>query len=349
MRRILGVRFLYNINYFLKEALIKLPSKLMYDNFDNGVDSCESENFYNIAKSHSDIQRLSDNDSKKILNALCYAYNKNKTSNFRTVDCDYLYFWLVHTLDEKLSDRNIVFALMETLKFILVTHGGLSICNFDKYHKYYMTQQNFEDIKLLFDYFKDYEVLQQDLQQYSWYCSIEYRALLDKYSAAYKRIMDACKTKGTGYLYCTDYEDFFNRNNRHEISDLKCTVRQNFDDIAKLEEGYGKWTLGNIDQDGYNFKDRQISEYDISYSTLAFSASKAMTIGTVVIGIIVFTIILCKVIMKFTPFAYWLKKLLLGRYKGKRNNKIDRNIIEDYPIDEYINLPRSFNLRHSKI
>ncbi|GAW84357.1 variable surface protein [Plasmodium gonderi] len=87
----------------------------------------------------------------------------------------------------------------------------------------------------------------------------------------------------------------------------------------------------------------------ISNNTSASSASKGMVITPILVGIAVFSIILYKVIINFTPAAYWFKKVLLGKSKGKRNIIMDKDIIEYYMITENLDSPRRFNVKYSNI
>ncbi|GAW84209.1 variable surface protein [Plasmodium gonderi] len=82
-----------------------------------------------------------------------------------------------------------------------------------------------------------------------------------------------------------------------------------------------------------------------SDDALVHSPSNSVVTAPLVIGITVFFIILCK----FTPTGYWLKKVLVGKYKRKRNIIMNRNKTKDYSILENLDSPRSFNVSYSNI
>ncbi|GAW82019.1 variable surface protein [Plasmodium gonderi] len=130
------------------------------------------------------------------------------------------------------------------------------------------------------------------------------------------------------------------------------------------DDNQGKQVNQPVSQDAYMNADLQNLIYELSedshlanvntkFSPLmnildspsANSTSKSIVISSLVIGITVFSILLCK----FTPVGYWLKKTIQGKSKRKRNIIIDRNIIEDYAIPEDLDSPRRFNVRYSHI
>ncbi|GAW82015.1 variable surface protein [Plasmodium gonderi] len=208
------------------------------------------------------------------------------------------------------KNNNFFYAFMNTLKFTLENVLELRKCNYNNNEKYNIEEQNFMDMKTLFDYSKDYDQIQKDLKNHELFCNHEYKAHLDKYALVYEKLMKKCPRTGIRHSFCSGFNEFFIRNDRFEISTLSCSEVQDDATTAKLEEEQLNSIKHNMKQEDYLLPIRQNLEYIISNNPL--DTSRSTVIAPLFVGITVLSIIL----YKFTPLGYWLKKSLLGKYKG---------------------------------
>ncbi|GAW83959.1 variable surface protein [Plasmodium gonderi] len=327
------------VSYKYDEHLKKLPSKIKYASFDNASDNCKSSTIQTSLMRLKQKNLWIESVYEKIVKALCHVYKIESEERLQTDDCDYLYFWLYDLLYKNITETHLIYTVISTINHILQNNNGKPICDFDKYNNYNIMKENFTDMKTLFDYSKDYDHIQNDLDKHESFCNMDYRNLLLKYAKVYKTIRRNCIPNIKHYSYCSLFITFFRRNNYFLISELSCTPWENKSNITEN----GKGTHKNIELYEHMVFDEQNLEYKIS--NIHSASSSSMVAAPIIIGIIVFSIIL----LKFTPVRYLLKKKLLGNSKRTRNIIMGKNIIEDYSIHEDIESSKRFNVTNSNI
>ncbi|GAW84402.1 variable surface protein [Plasmodium gonderi] len=403
------------------EDLKKLPSKLMYTIFDKGEDNCENASFWSVSESLLKTYKLPINVCDKILKGLCYAYKSNERKAFNLDDCDYLYFWLCDVLHNNLSDRRTFSTVADILIFFLKSKNFTDICKKDKYN---INQGNFREIKLLFDFSKDYDKLREYDPKPNKFCSDSFNLYLSEYILNYYQCRNKCTDSGNEGATCFAFSKYIKDKVKMNIGEWRCNSEKDQSSLVSLEINHedqekpseskktqrtqpesnvfmGVHEVGGekntqeetirrvsegdaivveqkklIDKDNdiHKIEEEQdftskistnyyahigpsefktFSDFPNNYSD--FASPKYMTIAPLVIGITVFSIILCKVIIdvykkvNFIPVVYWLKKSLLGKSKRKHNIIMDRNIIKDYTISEVLDSPRRFNVTYNNI
>ncbi|GAW84375.1 variable surface protein, partial [Plasmodium gonderi] len=196
--------------------------------------------------------------------------------------------------------------------------------------------------KLLFDYSKDYEYIKHDLSEHQLYCSSEYKATVDKYTETFRMLKETCKGKDKQRSYCNNFLNSFKREKWYEISTLSCSERVDSATIEGLLEQQKISILHNNEQDEYILTGEQSFEHIISNKTSVSSTSISMVIVPLVIGMTIFSIIMCK----FTPVGYWLRKVILGKCKRRRNHIMVKNNIENFSIHKVLDTQKRFNLSY---
>ncbi|GAW83972.1 variable surface protein [Plasmodium gonderi] len=226
----------YIIHIITYDAVLKeLPTKVNYNNFDHGDASCKYSPFYTSAKSLIDKQNWNEDVSNKILNALCYAHNKNKSKEFNDADCDYLYFWLGDIIYRNLTYRNSFYTVMNSFKFILEGILCLSKCNFVNYNT---IEHNFMDIKSLFDFSNDYDKLDEYFSTHKRTCSTKINNYIKPYIMSYTMFKNKCKDLHRKDETCMAFNKYFKDSNKIDLRKLSCNSVNNIARYATQQQNH---------------------------------------------------------------------------------------------------------------
>ncbi|GAW84361.1 variable surface protein [Plasmodium gonderi] len=209
------------IDYLREEILKILPSKINYTIFDDANDNCDGVHFYESVKNLIDKNTTNNVISDKIVKALYYVYKKDEDIGLDTDDCDYLYFWLGDLLYKNLKNRSSFYSIMIILIFLLKNDEGLSICKNNSY--YNITDDNFEDMKILFDFSKDYDILKNYINEYNKSCGDAFQIYFDGLVIKYQEFKNKCRDLSIRNVTCNVFNDFFNGMNIENLLNLRCT------------------------------------------------------------------------------------------------------------------------------
>ncbi|KMZ77126.1 hypothetical protein PVIIG_05336 [Plasmodium vivax India VII] len=196
------------------------------------------------------------------MNALCYVYNQRKSFDFDKNICDFLYYWISDILLTYLTTTSSYNSVIGFLfDFFYITPGN-KLC--DVLHYGMDEEKNFEDIKLMFDYSKDYNAYKEQLTQDNPRCHENYNSYLKKYVDSYKKMQSECEGKKNSVKYCEYFEKYFLNKDPSRLSTLTC-------ELEKTKEGTGRYvgqtqlepTLG--EKSGSEGQDR--SSHSDSYSS----------------------------------------------------------------------------------
>ncbi|GAW84448.1 variable surface protein [Plasmodium gonderi] len=379
----LGVSFLNN-----DDELNKLPSKKKYTNFNNGHVGCNHVYFYELVKSHLKQEEWKKDVSNEILKALCYVYNTYNQGNFNSDDCYYLYHWLNDIIYNNITYQLHYISVITVLEFLLKSNEGFNICDYKEYN---INNENYRNIKKLFDFSKDYDDLAKYFSTGQKICNSDFKNYLDEHIRIYNEFKNKCKNLMSDNATCIFFHKYFQGKTEKDLTKWKFTLEGSSHIYAAQEEKHTilgqsneegvktlqihaliksdkeKTALENVNQSAYINADKEDLNHQLlghslftierpilsaiidNSGTPSDSTSKSMVIPALGIGFSIFSIILCKVIINFTPVGYWLKKALLGKSKSKRNIMMDRNIIEDYSIPEVLDSPRRLNIIYRNI
>ncbi|KNA01604.1 hypothetical protein PVNG_05969 [Plasmodium vivax North Korean] len=191
--------------------------------------------FYRGAKSILDNYNVHQNISHKILKGLCYAYGNNFREHPVNDICDFLYYWLGGILYDNIIPSIRFDSVMPYLFVILRIRNGIK-CTAPTYYNI-SEGENFKNIKLLFDYSKDYDIYDEQITNNNLPCNKNYNEYLQKYVATYKEYEGKCKNVRTSSGYCKAFNEYFHEKNPERLSNLTCNV-QNSEPVA--ERTFGK-------------------------------------------------------------------------------------------------------------
>ncbi|CAI7724046.1 Plasmodium vivax Vir protein, putative [Plasmodium vivax] len=198
-----------------------LNTKYYYDKLDKGWDICQNDAFYNKAKAEINRNDGLENDSDKILRALCYIYKNRLSDTLDSDKCNFLYFWLGTILMEKLIRKDFFHEIILKLFNILLDNNDHQICQLP--HSF-MLKKDFNDIKTIFDCSEDYKSYITHLINPDNSCSNKYKSYLDTNINIYNRYYNECEVKQKGYVYCEAFSKYFPHNKPNLLSKFNCSL-----------------------------------------------------------------------------------------------------------------------------
>ncbi|GAW84616.1 variable surface protein [Plasmodium gonderi] len=365
------------------DELHKLPSELMYANFYRNVDNCKEYPFYEKAKSSIEKEEWEQNVSSKILNALCYVYNESINKKIDESTCNYLYYWLNDTIYTNIKFQLHSTLVIQVLNFLLQSIDGQNICKYDQYN---INKENYKDIKILFDFSKDYDMLKKYFSNDYKFCNKDFQDYLYRYIRKYNEFKDICNKPNSRKEICSAFYNYFNRRTEENLSQWKCTLKRSNPNYATQKEEHARVTqpnvqglnivqthavvnadnngnkeheyvnqYANMNEDVHDLNHKQSEYFSFTKESQELSAvidvsgnPSGSTSKSMAIPPLAIGISIFSIILcKFTPVGYWLKKALLGKSKRKRNIIIERNKIEDFSITEDLDSQRRFNISYS--
>ncbi|ANQ10876.1 KIR protein [Plasmodium coatneyi] len=156
-------------------------------------------------------------DVNKIADAYVHACMQNDPIKYKNNEsCEFFYFWLGDKYGKDLKTHK----LSELLDKISETLGNSSWssgkkCDF-KYNDLKdkeIDQTIFDHMKIIFDYFSDYEGVQNELSRSGATCAEKWSTYWTKLSTACKAMEKVCSTEGggdhTNKRYCTDFKNTY--------------------------------------------------------------------------------------------------------------------------------------------
>ncbi|GAW84211.1 variable surface protein, partial [Plasmodium gonderi] len=361
-------------------------SKKKYASFNNGNVGCDHIHFYNHVKLRLDKEYWMKDVSNEILKALCYVYNTYNQENFNSDDCYYLYHWLNDILYTNIRFQLHTKSIITVLEFLLQSNNGLNIC---KNIEYNINNENYRDIKKLFDFSKDYDDLSKYFSTGQKICNSDFKNYLDEHIRIYNEFKDKCENLKSENTTCIFFNKYFQGKTVEDLSKWKFTLEGNGHIYSTQEEKHtilrqpneqGVKTLqthavvntdnkgknehenvnqyANIKADKQDLKHPELEDFVFTTENPELSAiidisgsPSDSTSKSMVIPPLAIGISIFSIILckVFTPIGYWLKKALLGKSKRKHNIIMHRNIIEDYSISEVLDSPRRFNIKYRNI
>ncbi|GAW83976.1 variable surface protein [Plasmodium gonderi] len=211
-----------------------LPSQSKYNIFDKTDDNCEDIDFYNRAKDLIDKNTMNNDISGKLVKSLCYVYKKNENNELDRDDCNYLYFWLGDLLYKNSKNKESIYSDISILMFLLQSKGSMTICN---NKNYYITEDNFDEMKILFDFSKDYDFLKSYIHKNSRSCDESFNIYFDERVKKYQSFKNMCYGRKTRDVACDIFNQFFKNMNIENSTNLRCTsVRVRIDSVEQQRE-----------------------------------------------------------------------------------------------------------------
>nr|CAB96696.1 vir7 [Plasmodium vivax] len=347
------------------EKLEILPTKHNYYYLDNGYTFCEKDIFYNHAErklsSDSGLQKVFE----KILKAMCYMYTKKRHKIFDSDMCKFFYYWLADILINNLNDNHFTSEVLINLYRILNEAGAGKIC--DPINSY-IDKDNFENIKLIFDYSEDYESYKLDLAIPNRSCNENYKKYLQTYVNKYKELHGYCEVEKRSDTYCKEFHKHFSNKEHNLLSTWSCNLEGTKlqlnligDNQGKVveEAQIGKSSTGK--ERGAELKETKVegraqaeppvltassletgsslmsSSSEVEDSSSISTTSKYIANVASVAGIVIPSYL----VYNFTPAGTWINRLFGRTPKMNHNTLADMELINNFSQTGSFNTERS--------
>ncbi|KMZ89587.1 hypothetical protein PVBG_03308 [Plasmodium vivax Brazil I] len=256
------------MNSFLGDNYIDiLNTKYYYRKLDNGWDICQKDAFYNKAKIELKRNDGLENDSDKILRALCYVYKNRLSDTLDSDKCNFLYFWLGTILLEKLIRKDFFHEIILKLFNTLLDDKDKQICQLP--HSL-MLKKDFEDFKLIFDSSEDYKSYSQHLLSPGISCSNKYKSYLDTHINNYSKFYNECELEKNGYEYCKAFSKYFPNNKKNLFSEFNCSLQLDEPKSVKFAEGRER-ELEQLQEEKSNRESPQKEKLTVAHTSVVES------------------------------------------------------------------------------
>ncbi|KMZ96405.1 hypothetical protein PVNG_05867 [Plasmodium vivax North Korean] len=223
------------MNYFLGDSDKDfLNTKYYYGKLNMGWDGCQFYGFYEEAKNILDKNKVLENDSDKILRALCYIYKNRSSGSLDSDKCNFLYFWLGNILLEKLLTNDLFHEVILALFNTLVNVNQHKLCTAP--HDY-MYKDDFKDIKTIFDCSEDYKSYKEKHIYPRMSCNNNYKSYLDTNINIYNKFYGECEIEKKEKEYCKAFRKYFPDNKPNLLSEINCFLKLNERGSEKFADG----------------------------------------------------------------------------------------------------------------
>ncbi|SCN11979.1 PIR protein [Plasmodium malariae] len=309
----------------LQENFIQaLPSKIYYrQNFEKEFDYCfgsDEKRKFKEERSKLNIYEKINSIENRLVNALCHVAFTNEGDECKE-KCRNLYYWLGNELllnnieENSFSD---VIGILIKISNALYERGKCK-CNFFTD----VNKEKFEKMKIVYDYCKDHDNIENTLKEYNNICDSEFNAYLLKANSAYNEIYKCTETKFESY--CMQLKTHVSSCFEKKLLPLTCKIEE----VSPEDRVSSRYGTTYIDP-----------EHVINVS--AFSSSQIFLffvlpfVGIFFIGFLLY---------KFTPIVPWIHTKVLKK-KSIRRNFDEMDILE---LTEYTNEQRKSNLGRKQL
>ncbi|KNA02167.1 hypothetical protein PVNG_05508 [Plasmodium vivax North Korean] len=212
-----------------------LNTKYYYGKLNMGWDGCQIYGFYEEAKNILDKNKVLENDSDKILKALCYVYTISSRAHFDRNICNFLYYWLGDILINKLIAKDLFHEVIMDLFNALINDEDNKICQVPYF---LMLKEDFKDFKSIFDCSEDYKSYKVKHIYHRMSCNNNYKTHLDTNIKNYDMFYSHCEVEKRGHKYCEAFRKYFPDKNSNLLSQFKCRLETKESTVDQLKESH---------------------------------------------------------------------------------------------------------------
>ncbi|CAG9485310.1 unnamed protein product [Plasmodium vivax] len=342
------------------EQLRILPTKLHYHLLDDPKwGKCEGESFYNAAKEEISRKRGLQDDSDKILEALCYVYKRSSRVGFDNNLCNFLYFWLGDILLKKLEKEDFFQEIILKL-FKNITNDTGQVCT-APYQ--YIHRDDFKKVKKIFDCSEDYKIYDIQYVNLNMSCNSKYKSHFNTNMNVYGDFYSECAVEGKVNTYCEAFKKYFPNREKNLLSKWTCNLQEiepQVEDIkeedepgeeevqlslrSKEEEQGKKLSRGFTDLSvpGAGIPVAQSPYLERADSEIGSAASPSITSKSITGAVSVAGILVPSYLMyNYTYAGTWINKVLGRKTRTNFNPYTDQYLMANFSGPENFNSERS--------
>ncbi|VUZ99443.1 PIR protein, partial [Plasmodium vivax] len=222
----------------------------------------------------------------------------------------------------------------------------------------YIHENDFDNIKRIFDYSEDYSNYRLHLIGHYPPCNSDYKSYLDTYVETYKKLRDECPSKEQLTGYCKEFHNYFHGKDDDLLSTWKCDLKiddprdKEFEEEEEEVEDDGEAatqieksspTFG-IGAQGLSFIHRHSSEGAIHTAVPDLPVSSLLPGAVSVAGIFVPFYLM----YNYTYAGTWINKVLGRKTRTNFNPYTDQYLMANFSGLENFNSERSrYNIAYS--
>ncbi|OTN65791.1 KIR protein [Plasmodium knowlesi strain H] len=219
---------------------IKLPSELEHGEFGHLRNQCEGGNGYSPGLMKEMLRKILDgyrspwNSANQIIRGACYAHRTEGGMETDDNRCIPLYYYIgsvISTVPSSVYEfASLMKATYNKLKNLNV--GINEVCT-NIYEHDNIDKTTFDNMKLIYDYTRDYKIIKQYAQipeggESS--CIKHYSSYLEKVISAYKNMSAKCPPEGEdkkiniNKQWCRNFKDMAQKHSLQELQELRCSL-----------------------------------------------------------------------------------------------------------------------------
>ncbi|KMZ96498.1 hypothetical protein PVNG_06441 [Plasmodium vivax North Korean] len=204
-----------------KEYLEQLESKYFYyQKFNKSKYSYCSDDFpYATIKNKINQYVKNETISKELVDGMCH-FNIQPEGLFCNKLCDYFYYWIGDKIYNLVNSEEDFAKTIDTIYTKLNTHVEQAKCKCYSKHE---TNENFENVKIAYEYYNDYDTLEEHLKTNKKLCDADYNKYLINADKTYNSVFNEC-VNDDGPQYCIQLKKFIPEFPYNRLSSLQCNL-----------------------------------------------------------------------------------------------------------------------------
>ncbi|SBT72900.1 PIR protein [Plasmodium ovale] len=239
--------------------------------------------------------------------------NLSSKNLFKNDVCKYFNIWIYQSLlDRKFK---IGHDDMNTIRGIIADYfKGYNEVNECNYDLFFIPEENFKNMKKLYDFMLDYSLIKFYTSTENDHCNVNYNSYVKDSFKIYEQVKSECNS--TWNAYCNVLNDIKEMNDNKELEKLECINPKpaTFTRPEQQEHGRQEGYLGDVFSGRHNSRGTM---HDIAVPVLAPTEDRSHNSPVSTVMLIAFPLFGLLTILflayKFTPFGPWLYRFLLKR------------------------------------
>ncbi|SBT79049.1 PIR protein [Plasmodium ovale] len=244
--------------------------------------------------------------SEKFKRAFCHVYYMKSMMSSYEHRWNYLFYWTGFNAFKNVKNSALFRDVMNILKGIKKKFDGIDINDYDISN---IDEDKFNSLKIIYDYFQNFEDIKRAISQPTYLCSAKYKSYIEDGFNEYQKIESACTSSSESY--CSIFKDIKQRFSDVILTKLECPRVRG----AELVDRGQSATIQGQQGLASELQGRQGTHMGILDASVGSGAGTSSNDNTTVAIIFPFLGILLSffILYKFTPFGPWLRTHVLWK------------------------------------